>query len=110
MTPLPAQEIHCLAQVVHHEARGEPVAGQEAVAQIVVNRKHSGRYPTSICAVVTQKGQFSHFSTKIRPNQASYAVATRVFFQKTLNRVGKRLYFNTIGPKRAIRIGQHRFW
>ncbi|MBV8685527.1 MAG: cell wall hydrolase [Alphaproteobacteria bacterium] len=53
------REQDCLANAVYFESRGEPVEGQLAVAQVVLNRAASGRYPTSLCAVITQKAQFS---------------------------------------------------
>ncbi|WP_253201077.1 cell wall hydrolase [Sphingomonas quercus] len=52
-------EQKCLAASVYFEAKGEPLGGQLAVAETVLNRAHSGRFPTSICGVVRQKGQFS---------------------------------------------------
>lgn len=103
-------QTHCLAQVIHHEARGEPIAGQEAVAQIVINRAKHPRYPKDICKVATQPSQFSRFHTRIKPNAQSYAVAVRVRFGNAINRVGKRLYFSGIGPAKALRIGNHKFW
>lgn len=48
----------CLILVVYHEARGEPLAGQAAVAIVVINRTNDPRYPQGICAVVKQPGQF----------------------------------------------------
>jgi len=47
-------EKRCLAQAIYFEARGEPEAGQAAVAQVVLNRMASGLYPSSICGVVFQ--------------------------------------------------------
>ena len=44
----------CLADAVYFEARGEPVRGQMAVAQVVMNRVFSGRYPNNVCGVVYQ--------------------------------------------------------
>lgn len=44
----------CLAQAVYHEARGEPESGQWAVAEVILNRVNSARYPDSICGVVYQ--------------------------------------------------------
>jgi hypothetical protein len=52
-------EQECLAGAIYFEARSEPLEGQLAVADVVINRTRSGRYPTTICAVVTQKAQFS---------------------------------------------------
>ena len=44
----------CLAQAIYHEARGEPEAGQWAVATVILNRVNSARYPASVCGVVFQ--------------------------------------------------------
>ena len=45
----------CLAFDVYFEARGEPEAGQYAVAEVTMNRVASGRYPDTVCGVVHQK-------------------------------------------------------
>jgi spore germination cell wall hydrolase CwlJ-like protein len=52
-------ETRCLASTVYFESQGEPLAGQLAVAQTILNRTHSGRFPSSVCGVVRQPGQFS---------------------------------------------------
>ena len=44
----------CLANAVYFEARGEPVRGQIAVAQVVMNRVFSPFYPKDVCGVVYQ--------------------------------------------------------
>jgi len=44
----------CLAEAVYFEARGETVRGQIAVAQVVMNRVFSGKYPSNVCGVVYQ--------------------------------------------------------
>jgi spore germination cell wall hydrolase CwlJ-like protein len=49
-----AKEEKCLAEVIYFEARGEAVRGQIAVAQVVMNRVFSGKYPNSVCGVVYQ--------------------------------------------------------
>ncbi len=49
-----AKSEKCLAEAVYFEARGEAVRGQIAVAQVVMNRTFSGRYPTTVCGVVYQ--------------------------------------------------------
>jgi spore germination cell wall hydrolase CwlJ-like protein len=68
-------EQDCLAKAVYFESRGEPVEGQLAVAEVVMNRAASGRYPTNLCDVITQPAQFSfirhgHFPT---PDEGSAA-------------------------------------
>jgi spore germination cell wall hydrolase CwlJ-like protein len=49
-----AKHEKCLADAVYFEARGEPIRGQMAVAQVVINRVFSGYYPNNICGVVYQ--------------------------------------------------------
>jgi hypothetical protein len=44
----------CLAQAIYFEARDEPVRGQQAVAQVVLNRVFSPYYPKDVCSVVFQ--------------------------------------------------------
>ena len=44
----------CLALAVYFEARGEPVAGQLAVAQVIINRAESTKFPNTPCEVVKQ--------------------------------------------------------
>src|SRR5499427_550847 len=44
----------CLADAIYFEARGEVRKGQEAVAQVIMNRVFSGYYPHDVCGVVYQ--------------------------------------------------------
>lgn len=44
----------CLAEAIYFEARGEPLEGQFAVAEVILNRVDSARFPGSICSVVRQ--------------------------------------------------------
>ena len=44
----------CLAEALYFEARGEPVQGQFAVAEVILNRVDSSKFPNSICRVVNQ--------------------------------------------------------
>jgi spore germination cell wall hydrolase CwlJ-like protein len=62
------REMECLANAVYFEARSEPIEGQLAVAEVVLNRASSGRYPTDLCAVITQKAQFSFIRRGRFPN------------------------------------------
>ena len=47
-------ELYCLAQNVYFEAKSEPLAGQYAVADVVLNRVNDNRYPNTICEVVRE--------------------------------------------------------
>ena len=52
-------QANCIAVAVYHEARGESLEGQLAVAKVIMNRAASGKYPASWCGVVKQPWQFS---------------------------------------------------
>src|SRR4051812_2159851 len=54
----PDAELNCLAKIVLHEAGNQSRTGQLAVAQVVMNRVHSGRFASTICGVAMQRGQF----------------------------------------------------
>jgi spore germination cell wall hydrolase CwlJ-like protein len=51
---------HCLAQAIYFESRGEPLAGQVAVAEVVLNRVDDPRFPNTVCGVTHQACQFSY--------------------------------------------------
>lgn len=53
-----SSNVNLLARVVYGEARGEPYAGQVAVAAVVLNRVKSSKFPNSISGVVYQSGAF----------------------------------------------------
>jgi len=44
----------CMAVNIYHEAKNQPMAGQIAVAQVVMNRVNDSRYPDNVCDVVKQ--------------------------------------------------------
>ena len=48
------ESLECLAEAIYFEARGESVAGQFAVAEVILNRVDSRRFPNTVCAVVNQ--------------------------------------------------------
>lgn len=49
-----ARAVQCLSQAVYYEAAREPEVGQEAVAQVVLNRMRHPAYPKTVCGVVYQ--------------------------------------------------------
>jgi hypothetical protein len=68
-------ELRCLAGAVYFEARGEPLDGQLAVAQVIINRTEDGRFPRSYCGVVRQKGQFSFMRGQHMPEARTGSAA-----------------------------------
>ena len=59
----------CIATAIYHEARGEPLEGMIAVANVIVNRMESRWFPSTACKVVYQRKQFSWtlFPSKLEP-------------------------------------------
>src|SRR3546814_6180704 len=51
-------ELECLASAVYFESKGEPLEGQLAVAEVILNRVKSPKFPDTICGVVKQRNQF----------------------------------------------------
>ena len=54
-----AESILCLAMNIYHEARGESIEGQIAVAVVTMNRVKESKWPNTPCEVVWQNKQFS---------------------------------------------------
>lgn len=101
------KEVACLAKNIYHEARGEPLNGQLAVAQVTVNRLKSGDFGSSICEVVYQPNQFSWTLERakkivdLKAWQDSVILATAVLANKAHLPDFKALYFHTkkVKPK-----------
>jgi len=105
------QELNCLARNVYYESRGEPEAGQYAVAEVTMNRKAAARYPESICGVVYQKswdplrgrfvGAFSwtEFSVLPEPRGAEWEraqkVAQDVYYGRQAPKLHGAMYFHS---------------
>ena len=48
------RELKCLSEALYFEARGEQIEGQIAVADVIINRKNSSHFPSTICGVVSE--------------------------------------------------------
>jgi len=117
------QEGRCLAKAVYWEAKGEPLSGQLAVAQVVLNRVESGRFGRGICAVVTAPGQFSFMRAgriPEAPNRAAWQTARAVALLALEGGwgdvVGEATHFHatSVNPRWRLRrvaaIGNHIFY
>lgn len=49
------KELKCLADNIYYEAGAEPFEGKVAVAMVTLNRAESGKFPQTLCGVVSQK-------------------------------------------------------
>lgn len=79
------EDWQCLSKALYFEARGETLKGQFAVAEVILNRVDSPRYPNSVCGVVEQGGkgscQFSYHCDGARDvmrDKAAAATAGRI--------------------------------
>ncbi|MEO7564283.1 MAG: cell wall hydrolase [Sphingomicrobium sp.] len=119
-----SRELECLATGVYFESKGEPLAGQLAVGQVIANRSTSGRFPSSYCGVLFQRGQFSFVRGQTLPSapRSSSQWKTAVAIAKIIDRelkqstVGSALFFHAryVSPgwrlKRVAAIGNHIFY
>lgn len=115
--------IQCLAGAIFYESKGEPLSGQLAVADVIINRSKSGRFPSDICDVVTQRGQFGFVRGGRIPtiNEDSRSYRTAVAVAKVAladawdSDADRALYFNrgrapASGLTKVASIGNHIFW
>ena len=64
-----SRELECLAVGRLFRIKSESLAGQLAVGEVIANRAHSGgRFPSSYCGVLFQRGQFSFVSGHSYPS------------------------------------------
>ena len=54
------RELKCLSEALYFEARGEQIEGQIAVADVIINRKNSDQFPSTICGVVSEGSHKRH--------------------------------------------------
>jgi N-acetylmuramoyl-L-alanine amidase len=129
-----ARNLTCLALNVYFEARGEPKAGQIAVAEVTMNRLASRRYPDTVCGVVFQKnwdtlrgryvGAFSWTELDNIPEpvgeewQRARQVAEAVYNRRETPVLGGALFYHATyikpswakGKRKVARIGRHVFY
>tara|TARA_X000001036_G_scaffold361125_1_gene344300 strand:- start:1121 stop:1756 length:636 start_codon:yes stop_codon:yes gene_type:complete len=61
------EEAICMALNIYYESRSDNLAGQYAVADVVLNRMHDDRYPNTICEVTQQGPTKESWKTKQDP-------------------------------------------
>lgn len=125
-------DLHCLAENVYHESRGESLKGQTYVAAVTINRFLDNRWPrngevNSICNVVYDPYQFSWVgrSTPVRDNLSmfrAYQVVINLVYGnegKYLDPTGGALYYHhkSIKPRwdygklqKLEKVGNHVFY
>ena len=135
ITPDPAEReaaVDCLADAIYYEAAFEPVAGQRAVAQVIVNRVRDRNFPKSVCGVVFQGAerktgcQFTFTcdgSMKRRPPKPKQIARAKVIAEQALSgyvatEVGTATHYHTdyVDPywrptlNKVAKVGDHIFY
>jgi spore germination cell wall hydrolase CwlJ-like protein len=120
-----SRELECLATGIYFESKSEPLAGQLAVGKVIANRTQSGgRFPSTYCGVLFQRGQFSFVHGGRLPGvprgnkqwQTAVAIAKIVDQGLQQSSVGNALFFHAryVSPgwrmKRVASIGNHVFY
>ena len=120
-----SRELECLAVGVYFESKSEPLSGQLAVGHVIANRANSGgRFPSSYCGVLYQRGQFSFVRGRSVPYipragkqwQTAVAIAKIVDRELKPSLVGNAMFFHAryVSPKwrlkRVASIGNHIFY
>ena len=118
------QQMECLAAGIYFESKSESLEGQLAVGHVIANRAASGRFASSYCGVLFQRGQFSFVRGKSYPSvprssrdwQEAVAIAKIVDQDMHASPVGKALFFHAkrVSPgwrlKRVASVGNHIFY
>jgi N-acetylmuramoyl-L-alanine amidase len=118
--------VECLAKNIYYESRGEPVRGQIAVAAVTLNRLNDPRFPDDVCEVIYQRVnrrcQFSWVCMRLSPPQGeawnrSIEVATEYLLGNHDDPTNGAIFFSNPqytsfgrNVRRAVAIGNHRFW
>ncbi len=120
-----SRELECLAAGVYFESKSESLPGQLAVGQVIANRANSkGRFPSSYCGVLFQRGQFSFVRGGRWPGvnkssaQWKNAVGIARIVDQDLHQssVGRALFFHArrVSPgwrlTRVASVGNHVFY
>lgn len=123
-------DLKLLACLVHAEAGTQNYEGKLAVANVVINRVKSSKYPNTIKGVIYQKGQFSVARSgslqKQLDNYSNYKSTSQKLSIKAakaalegVNNIGSRLYFQSYkaaarkgytSKKNCVKIDDHLFW
>lgn len=111
-------DLDCLAKTIYHEARGESLRGKIAVAWVVLNRVRTHGFPSSVCDVISQPGQFpwrskKHVQKDLQSYEESVIIADEVLGNFHPDPTNGSLYFQSVRNFEAVyvtRIGSHYFF
>lgn len=115
--------LRCIAIGVYYESRSESLEGQLAVAHVIINRANSGRFASTPCGVLTQRGQFSFVRGGVLPTppntqqwRTAVAIARVASGEQWPNAAPGAMFFHAsrVSPgwnrPRIARLGNHIFY
>jgi hypothetical protein len=129
-----AAESQCLAEAMYFEARGEGADGQEAVAEVVLQRTRNRNYGSTVCAVVYEgiepgrrdcQFSFACDGSLKRPKEPAIWQETRLLAEKIMsgqvklsNRTQQAIAYHNVDVTpfwsasmlRTTKIGNHVFY
>jgi len=120
------EEIDCLSKNIYFEARNQPIEGQFAVAEVVLNRTKDPNFPRNICQVIKQKSkntcQFSWYcdgkkddmTEKQAADLATYIAISVLQNPTNVTKGAKYYHANYVSPnwgkEKIAVIGDHVFY
>lgn len=124
------EDLKLLSCLVHSEAGNQRYEGKLAVANVVLNRIKSGKYPNTLKDVIYQPGQFAVARSGSLKKQLSkyddYSTDSQLLSIKAAraalegaNNIGSRLYFHTYSlavkkgyhkKSNSVKLQDHLFW
>lgn len=114
-------QIDCLARAMYHEARAESTKGIQAIGNVVINRKNTGKFGKSLCEVVYEKNQFTGIRQRKYTDWKSYnkiyKLAEVTYISKSDVTAGATYFHNQkVKPRwsyrmqKTVTIGNHSFY
>lgn len=115
------EDLFWLSRIIYAESGNQPLEGQMAVGNVVMNRVASPAYPNTVQGVLAQKNQFSTYKSGAlanrTPNQSSVIAAKLVLDGGEVAETDGALYFDSSSNSWASRnrefaavLGGHKFY
>lgn len=116
-----AEDLYWLSRLIYRESGNQPLEGQMAVGNVVLNRVASSIFPDTVESVLAQKNQFSCYKSgalaKTEPSKTSIIAAKLVMDGGVVEETSGALFFDSGSNSWAARnkkhiatIGGHKFY
>lgn len=118
-----SRDVECMAKNIYFEARGEGLEGMLMVAEVTINRSENEKFPSTICGVVNERGQFGWVAknpgiANRQQYQEIYNLSERILNGQQTMRNTSALYFKRTGSRSSfhnsrphvVTVGNHEFY